>query len=876
MAEAGRPSFTEEEAKKLGKKIPPGSVIIYPGVSPSQAAELASGKKSSTPPPFLPKQPEPPPWMGGGSSGGGGSGGGSSQPQSSLANPTQPVYQSTLLNQTFNSAAAKAAAESAYRQQQAEQRRQQIVVSAAGVKKNNVTYYGQAVVPGTNMSASKYRQSIQRQAIKSGQVKLGQQRFYNYTVSEKPTKQIQQPTINNAQFPQSDVVVSAPITYGRDPTTPYGVENKNVAYNYLTTEPTLKGISNKNVFGQSAQFFKYITFKPAAAFGEGVSDVGSFIKSSGKPTSQVTGTVVGAAGTLIPRTPVGQIALAGGVKIFGSLPKIGKTAVRSYFAYSGTKATLNPDLTPEERVAGGIIGTAGIASLVLPAPRYFTEPVRIETPIRKVITPKATEVAYTVVSKGKEYNFAEYNIAGEISPPKVVRVTTAFREDISPSFYKEIYTKPARTFSIQTIEPVLKNKPFIVSEVRQESNVAKLNIISGGTEEFNPRLDFNKLTKTEQFALKSMVETEIGRPISTKNFNKYFKRDSDYTRGIISNYKLAEINTRTKMLKFYGDTGKRTTLTQTITKTIPTISSDKVDVYYSKTVFKDVTKPFARSTGNIPKLDTTLYQFKEPIILDVEPVKSIAPAEITKTPYDYAKQTPTTKQIPEPLKKILPKIETPTETRTTTKNVFNNKEISVAGNNLYSTGSTRNIISVKGMSKLKGSSKLKEVTKLKETSKLKEVTKLKESNKLKETTKLKDVLKLKQLSKEKPMPLIFPTARIPKVPEKSIGKIFSKKSTAFSSGKSFNVFGRRFGKFKLVGSSKTERGAFSLGKAWTGKTLGATFKIPKAKARKLPGFRTKKTNEGVLYIEPRGKRLKRGTYEVPEIMMFKDLKGGKK
>ena len=95
----------------------------------------------------------------------------------------------------------------------------------------------------------------------------------------------------------------------------------------------------------------------------------------------------------------------------------------------------------------------------------------------------------------------------------------------------------------------------------------------------------------------------------------------------------------------------------------------------------------------------------------------------------------------------------------------------------------------------------------------------------------------------------------------------------------FEVFGRRFGKFKVIGVGRTEKEAFSIGKRFARGTLGVTFKIPKSKRLIVPGFRTKKTKEGVLFIEPRGKRLKRGTGEIPEIQFFKAIKkkkGGKK
>jgi len=97
--------------------------------------------------------------------------------------------------------------------------------------------------------------------------------------------------------------------------------------------------------------------------------------------------------------------------------------------------------------------------------------------------------------------------------------------------------------------------------------------------------------------------------------------------------------------------------------------------------------------------------------------------------------------------------------------------------------------------------------------------------------------------------------------------------------KKFNVLGRRFGKFKVVGTAKTEGQAFQLGKSWSSKTLGATFKVPKAKWRKLPGYKTKTTKKGdILYIEPEKRRLKkRGrSKEIPEIQFYKSIKRGKK
>jgi hypothetical protein len=92
----------------------------------------------------------------------------------------------------------------------------------------------------------------------------------------------------------------------------------------------------------------------------------------------------------------------------------------------------------------------------------------------------------------------------------------------------------------------------------------------------------------------------------------------------------------------------------------------------------------------------------------------------------------------------------------------------------------------------------------------------------------------------------------------------------------YSVFGRRFGVFKPLGVARTEAEAFRIGKKFAGTTLGVTFKIPGISGRKLKGFTTKYTKQGILYIEPRGRRLKRGSGEVPEINLYRSKRRSKR
>jgi len=95
--------------------------------------------------------------------------------------------------------------------------------------------------------------------------------------------------------------------------------------------------------------------------------------------------------------------------------------------------------------------------------------------------------------------------------------------------------------------------------------------------------------------------------------------------------------------------------------------------------------------------------------------------------------------------------------------------------------------------------------------------------------------------------------------------------------KRYTVSVRRFGVFKPLTRTRTQSKAFSLGETHVGRTLAATFKV-KGKGLKLrtpKGFYSKRTKEGVLFIEKRGKRLSTRP-ETREIKTFKRKKTKKK
>ncbi len=138
----------------------------------------------------------------------------------------------------------------------------------------------------------------------------------------------------------------------------------------------------------------------------------------------------------------------------------------------------------------------------------------------------------------------------------------------------------------------------------------------------------------------------------------------------------------------------------------------------------------------------------------------------------------------------------------------------------------------------------------------------------------KPVLSIPQITRQATRGFgIFQVPRLPtpKVPEKPF--VLFKLPTARQPRRPTGVFPvelRRFGEFRVVGVGRTPREAIAIGRQRAATTLGATFRIPKLKQvpGKIPGFRTKKEEEGILFIEKKEFRLST-TPEVKEIQLFR-------
>ena len=239
-----------------------------------------------------------------------------------------------------------------------------------------------------------------------------------------------------------------------------------------------------------------------------------------------------------------------------------------------------------------------------------------------------------------------------------------------------------------------------------------------------------------------------------------------------------------------------------------------------------------------------------------------------------------------------PRITQPTYNYPSTSNLFSGGEFTFGGSNMKQGGYNLEVLPSKIQTKTylpqleatKIQVKLKNAgsfspSSIKDTTLIKSQTNLKEAQALIQPQKSITQLKSQQVLSPVLAPKI-PTMKPPRVRVKPrIKPVFLFK---LPKGKGVTpkrsripVFLRRFGKFKIIGYGRTQKEAVGIGRSAASKTLGATFKVPTYKGKKIKGFRTKKTKEGVEFIELPKFRLSTGT-EKKEIKYFKQLKGGKK
>ncbi len=144
------------------------------------------------------------------------------------------------------------------------------------------------------------------------------------------------------------------------------------ALDLLFTEPSVGKIGKKKtIAGRTTETLKTILFQPFSSLGSALRTEGAKLKGEKFKGAKPLGIGVGGVGELVPRTPLGTIGIIAGAKGLSVAPKIIRTSISGGFGVQGIRGVLNKGLTPEQRVASGIVGVGAGSGAIFEATPFI-------------------------------------------------------------------------------------------------------------------------------------------------------------------------------------------------------------------------------------------------------------------------------------------------------------------------------------------------------------------------------------------------------------------------------------------------------------------------------------------------------------------------
>lgn len=362
------------------------------------------------------------------------------------------------------------------------------------------------------------------------------------------------------------------------------------------------------------------------------------------------------------------------------------------FVAGGTRTALDPEETTLNRILGGVEAGTGAFILGAKGVQFLRTPVVKRIPLREVKTPEAIEVQKLIQLRGKQTTATVFDITGELSAPAIIQRTTRGKQiiDILGKQLEKVVRVggkpvislrargklefiPARTFSIRTPEVIIGKQPFLVSEVREGSRIARLSQIVG-TEGRISLKGFKELPRLEKFLLQSGAELLTGRKVPLSQVPKILSIQKQRFSSLIETEKLFKIRPGKTFSEFeLIPRGRRIQRFIAVSEAEKLATTDTLELLKVKTLFKDVTFPFARATGKTPTLDTLILKMKPSRGID-DTIKFIKPAKITKTPFSktFQQQEEVVQSLASKVILPTPKSTGPTTTilKTPTEKVF--------------------------------------------------------------------------------------------------------------------------------------------------------------------------------------------------------------
>ena len=357
--------------------------------------------------------------------------------------------------------------------------------------------------------------------------------------------------------------------------------------------------------------------------------------------------------------------------------------------YEGTKdydtqfLNYNLGIAYQKEVNKNLLGM-NLQSAVLGSFVYPSIPKIIKVPVRPLSeTSYGFQIQETVVSQGIPRVEASYQILSERVPPLIILDSTEAGGLLGSSDKFKIQLE--RYSLIKTVLPASDKQALTLST--KSGKQFEFDILTGKARQINMQTQLAELNPTQKYLFSKLAGREgkftaqgtyfknfrdIDKNILTEIKNSYKtspqgdnlykvlgKKDVYSTSEITSTALSKNVRQGDTLSKIYEDalgleaTGKSKIKKETVTRLKGLFETDKYEVYQADTLFKDITKPFARARGKTPRLKEFIIQIKEPRIEDeISYVNIINPNKnIKKTPLSVTFGKQELVQVPKSLPK---------------------------------------------------------------------------------------------------------------------------------------------------------------------------------------------------------------------------------
>ena len=353
------------------------------------------------------------------------------------------------------------------------------------------------------------------------------------------------------------------------------------AAEFLTTRPSAKEVYTGGPvargFGTAKAIITGPFYQVRKMFEQASKDIakaepekiGLGLSPLGEKAQYVSSETIRGLSTFIPTTPAGQVAIFGGIGIYGKTQRITKPiaketlqvvrgGVGTYFGYEGGKGALDPEVALGERIASGVMGIGGVSAGAFEIPfvqrRIIVRQQKGE--VKQLVkglekTERFTQAELESIGRGLKAGVELQLPLRKVPDVPITKPVTSIipRELTTPqkeAFASVIFTPKAEIFGGQALAlRGLRKTADIDIAVPRKIQIEKLAEVEGLLKEVSPRgtiitrtkkavgiagekgkaFDIEQMPRIREFKLKE-------KPIITKEGVRVSKLSEQYSRAI--------------------------------------------------------------------------------------------------------------------------------------------------------------------------------------------------------------------------------------------------------------------------------------------------------------------------------------------------------